>query len=251
MAELREIRDFLDRELRIGDIPDYSGAVNGLQLENGGAVRKVMAAVDASLPVVLEAVESGADLLLVHHGLFWQGAQPIVGGHWRKLKAAIEGGLAVYSAHLPLDVHPQWGNNCLLAEAIGFKPDGTFLEWKGLPVGLTGGMEIRRDELAERLERAVGGAVHVCPGGPERVLKVGLCTGGAGSQVAEAAMAGVDAFITGEGPHWSYPLAEEMGINVFYAGHYATETFGVRKLAEVLGAGFGIEAGFIDHPTGL
>ncbi len=251
MAELREICDFLDLELKIRETPDYPGAVNGLQLENSGGVRKVAVAVDASLPVVLKAVEAGADLLVVHHGMFWQGAQPIVGGQWRKLKAAIEGGLAVYSAHLPLDVHPQWGNNALLAAAIGFQPDDTFLEWKGLAVGLKGGMRISRDELRDRLERAVGGPVHVCPGGPAEMETVGLCTGGAGSQVAEAAAAGVQAFITGEGPHWSYPLAEELGINLFFAGHYATETFGVRKLAGVLAERFGVEPLFLDHPTGL
>ena len=251
MAELHEICEFLDRELRIGEIPDYSGAINGLQLQSDGEVSKVAAAVDASLPVVQKAVDAGADLLVVHHGMFWQGAQPIVGGYWQKLRTAMEAGLAVYSAHLPLDVHPEWGNNHLLAEAIDLQISGGFLNWKGLSVGLLGDLEIEWPDLLARVEMAVGSPIHGCHAGPGDVRKVGICTGGAGSQIAEAAAAGIDTFITGEGPHWSYPLAEELGINVIYAGHYATETFGVRKLVDVLAGRFGIQPCFIDHPTGL
>lgn len=251
MAELGEIRSFLDSQLRIAEIADYPGAVNGLQLENPGPVTKVAAAVDASLPVIEKAVDEGADLLLVHHGMFWQGARPVVGAQFRKLKSAMEAGLAIYSAHLPLDVHPDWGNNALLARELGLGDMVPFLEWKGLPVGLIGEVSMPREELIARCERAVGRAVHLCPGGPESVRCIGLCTGGAGSQIEEAAAAGVDTFITGEGPHWSYPLAEELGINVVYAGHYATETFGVRALAAVLAERFDIGQVFIDHPTGL
>ena len=251
MAELKEIVDFLDANLRVAELPDYPGAMNGLQLENGGTVRRVAAAVDASLPVIRKAVDAGADLLVVHHGMFWQGAQPWTGVVYRKLKLAMDAGLAVYASHLPLDVHPEWGNNALLAAALGIEVDGSFLDWKGLKTGLLGVMEDSREGLRERLEAAVAGPVHVCPGGPGFIRRVGLCTGGAGSQVAAAAAAGVDAFITGEGPHWSHPLAEELGIDVFYAGHYATETFGVRRLGTVLAERFGVEAVFIDHPTGL
>jgi dinuclear metal center YbgI/SA1388 family protein len=188
-------------------------------------------------------------LLIVHHGMFWQGAQPLTGAFYQKIHEAMQANLAIYSAHLPLDVHPQWGNNALLAEAIGMNLTGTFLPYKGLPVGLTGEIDISRDELRQRLEIAVGGPVLLCPAGPEFIRTIGLCTGGAGSEVAAAA--GLDAFISGEGPHWSYPLAEEMGLNLYLAGHYATETFGVRQLGEVLAASFGIETLFLDHPSGL
>lgn len=250
-ASLQEIVAFLDAELRIAEIPDYSGAVNGLQLANGGSVSKVAAAVDASLPVVEAAVAAGADLLVVHHGMFWQGAQPLTGAFYRKIKAAMEGGLAIYSAHLPLDVHPELGNNALLLRALGFESGGTFFDWKGTRLGLTAQVEISRDELRSRVSAAVGGAVHLCPGGPEAVRKIGLVTGGAGSEIALCAREGIDTFITGEGPHWSYPMAEELGINLMYAGHYATETFGVKALAGRLGLDFGLEWEFIDHPTGL
>ncbi|MDB6076539.1 MAG: Nif3-like dinuclear metal center hexameric protein [Akkermansiaceae bacterium] len=251
MASLSEIVAFMDRELRIAEIPDYPGAHNGLQLENGGTVRKVAAAVDASLSVIEGAIEAGADLLLVHHGMFWQGAQPVTKAVYRKLKTAMDAGLAIYSAHLPLDVHPLLGNNALLLEALGFSSSGTFMNFKSLPAGLTAEVEISRDELVKRTAAAVGSAVHVCPGGPALVRKLGIVTGGAGSEVAAAAAAGIDTFLTGEGPHWSYPLAEELGINVIYAGHYATETFGVKALAGRLEVDFGLAGCFIDRPTGL
>jgi putative NIF3 family GTP cyclohydrolase 1 type 2 len=196
MASLQEIVAFLDAELRIAEIPDYSGAVNGLQLGSGGAVTKVAAAVDASLPVVEAAVAAGADLLLVHHGMFWQGAQPLTGAFYRKIKAAMDGGLAIYSAHLPLDVHPSLGNNALLMQTMGFSVAGTFFEWKGIRLGLTAEVDLSRDELRTKLSAAVGGGVHLCPGGPEQVRKIGLVTGGAGAEVAMAAAAGIDTFFT-------------------------------------------------------
>jgi dinuclear metal center YbgI/SA1388 family protein len=251
MADLADICVFLDESLKTAEIQDYSGAMNGLQLESPGSVGKVIAAVDASLPVIEKAVAAGGDLLLVHHGMFWQGAQPLTGSTFRKIKTAMDAGMAIYSSHLPLDVHPEWGNNVGLAKAMGLSAWSPFLDWKGVPMGLRADVDWSLDELLRRVGVAVEGAVHHCPGGPERIRSVGVVTGGAGSQVADAAATGVDAFVTGEGPHWSYPLAEELGINLLYAGHYATETFGVKRLAEVLAARFGLECEFVDHPTGL
>ncbi|MFD0892737.1 Nif3-like dinuclear metal center hexameric protein [Luteolibacter ambystomatis] len=249
--DLATLTGFLDSELRIGEIADYSGAVNGLQLENSGEVPRLIAAVDASLPVIEAAAAGGPGLLLVHHGMFWQGAQPVRGAFYRKLKTAMDAGLAIYSAHLPLDVHPEWGNNVLLARAIGLQSPEPFLDWKGRPMGLRGAWEGTRGQLVEATAAAVGGSVHLCPGGREHISNVGLVTGGAGSEVAAAAASGIDAFITGEGPHWSYPLAEELGLNVLYAGHYATETFGVKALAQELSQRFGLPWEFVDRPTGL
>jgi dinuclear metal center YbgI/SA1388 family protein len=251
MPLLQDVVSFLDAGLRTAEIPDYSGAVNGLQLENGGSVTRIAAAVDASLPIVEAAVAGGADLLIVHHGMFWQGAQPLTRAYYKKIKTAIQGGLAIYSSHLPLDVHPDWGNNIRLLRALGLEPSGTFFEWKGLRLGLIAETEIVRSELIEDLSAAVGGPVHLCPGGPEIVRKIGLVTGGAGAEVASCISAGIDTFITGEGPHWSYPLAEELGVNLCYAGHYATETFGVKALAARLSEDHDIPWFFIDRPTGL
>jgi dinuclear metal center YbgI/SA1388 family protein len=251
MVSLDELVAFLDRELKTASIPDYPGAMNGLQLANGGQVGRIVAAVDASLPVIEAAAEGGPGLLIVHHGMFWQGAQPVTGAFYRKLKIAMEAGLAIYSSHLPLDVHPEWGNNILLARTIGLQDPVPFLDHKGLSMGLRGTWNGSRSELAEALQNALGGPVHLCPGGSEMISSVGVVTGGAGSEVAKVAAAGVDTFITGEGPHWSYPLAEELGLNVYYGGHYATETFGVKAVAAVISEKFGISDYFVDHPTGL
>ena len=251
MVSLDELVAFLDRELKTASITDYPGAMNGLQLANGGQVGRIVAAVDASLPVIEAAAAGGPGLLIVHHGMFWQGAQPVTGAFYRKLKIAMEAGLAIYSSHLPLDVHPEWGNNILLARAIGLQDPVPFLDHKGLPMGLRGTWNGSRSELANALQTALGGPVHLCPGGSEMISSVGLVTGGAGSEVAKVAAAGADTFITGEGPHWSYPLAEELGLNVYYGGHYATETFGVKAVAAVIAEKFGISKYFVDHPTGL
>jgi len=252
MASLAEIVAYLDRELNTAGIPDYSGAMNGLQLENSsGKVGRIVAAVDASLPVIEAAAAEGPGLLVVHHGMFWQGAQPLRGPFFNKIKTAMEAGLAIYSSHLPLDVHPLWGNNVCLAKALGMSELEPFLDWKGLPMGLRGKWHGTREDLVTRLGSAVGGPVHICPAGGETISSVGLVTGGAGSEVSSAAMTGVDAFISGEGPHWSHVLAEELGINLLFAGHYATETFGVKALAARISEEFKIGWDFVDRPSGL
>lgn len=251
MANLTEMVAFMDRELNVAGIPDYPGAVNGLQLANEGRVERVVAAVDASLPVIEEAAEGGPGLLIVHHGMFWQGVQPLTGPFYRKIKVAMDVGLAIYSAHLPLDIHPEWGNNLRLAKAIGLSEISPFFDWKGIFLGLRGSWNGSRDGLVETLSQAVGGKVHVCPGGSEKISSICLITGGAGSEVARVAASGVDTFISGEGPHWSHPLALELGVNLLLAGHYATETFGVKALAEVLAARFNVPWSFLHHPSGL
>ncbi|BDS06712.1 GTP cyclohydrolase 1 type 2 [Oceaniferula spumae] len=251
MATLTDIVDFLDKELNIAEIPDYSGAMNGLQIENGGEVNRVAAAVDASLPVFEKAVADKVDLLVVHHGMFWQGAQKITGSTYRKLKLAMDAGMALYSSHIPLDVHPAWGNNRLLANELGMTKAEPFFDWKGIQLGLRQQTDLDLDSLVASVTQAVGGRVHVCNGGSSQAGMVGIITGGAGSEVAAMAEEGINTFITGEGPHWSYPLAEELGINLIYAGHYATETFGVKALTAVLRGEFDVSSTFIDHPTGL
>lgn len=251
MAELAEIVAFLDRELNTASIADYPGALNGLQLANEGRIERIVAAVDASLPVITAAAPGGPGLLLVHHGMFWQGVQPVTAALYRKLKTSMDSNLAIYSSHLPLDIHPKWGNNIQLAAAIGLIDPQPFFGPKGAVLGLRGGWQGSRDELATILRQTLSGPVHVCPGGPSALASVAIITGAAGSEVAKIAALGVDAFVTGEGPHWSHPLAEELGLNVYYGGHYATETFGVQALAQVLSHEFQLPWSFLDHPTGL
>ena len=251
MPALHSIVEHLDRTLRTGDIADYPGAWNGLQIENSGTVKKVAAAVDACEAVIAEAVERDVSLLLVHHGLYWSGVQPLVGPVRRKVRLALTQDLAIYSSHLPLDFHPTLGNNALLAKALGLKRCEPFLFLKGQAAGLQSRVSLPLADLVKRMENAVEGPVHVAPGGPARVRRIGVVTGGAGSEVARAAAEGVDTFITGEGPHHSYTLAEELGVNVLYGGHYATETFGVKALAAHVAKKFRVRWEFIDHPTGL
>ena len=251
MAQLTDITSFIERELNVAAITDYPGAMNGLQLACECEVPRIIAAVDASLPVIERAAAGGPGLLIVHHGMFWQGAQPLTGAFYRKIRAAMEAGLAIYSSHQPLDVHPRWGNNIRLAEAIGLGDPSPFLEHKGVPMGVRGTWTGTRQELTDRLAKVLGSPVHICPAGPENPRKIGIITGGAGSEVPRVAAAGIDTFITGEGPHWSYSLAEELVVNLFYGGHYATETFGVMALAQALSHHFSIPWSFIDHPTGL
>lgn len=252
MAETSKLIAQLDKELNLPAVPDYPGAMNGLQLQNGGGVRRIVAAVDACLPVVKAAAAlPGPVLLLVHHGMFWGGARCITGSVYEKLCCAMAADMAIYSAHLPLDVHPKLGNNAQLAEALGITKTEPFFDWKGLQLGLRASVNLTRAALHQRLTTAVGGPVHLCAGGPERIRRVGIITGGAGSEIAAVAAAGVDSFITGEGPHWSYTTAEELGVNLFYGGHYATETFGVKAAAKWLASMHRLPWDFIDHPTGL
>lgn len=249
--KLSELVAYADEYLRIEEVPDYPPALNGLQVANGGEVERIAAAVDASEASIREAVERDCDLLLVHHGLFWNGSRPVTGRRYRRLKPLFDADLAVYGAHLPLDVHPEVGNNAVLARELGIEVDGRFAEYEGEPVGFQGRLELRREALAARLDEVLGGRVLMIPGGPERIERVGVVTGGAASMMTDAIAAGLDAFITGEGAHHTYFDAMEGGINVFYGGHYATETWGVRAFAEHLADRFGVPWEFIDQPTGL
>ena len=240
-----------DQILRTRDIGDYDGAVNGLQAGNAGSVSRIAAAVDASLATVKLAIAAKADLLIVHHGLFWSPSHPWTGKRHELLRLLIENNLAVYSSHLPLDAHPQLGNNALLCAALGLKNLKPFFTSHGQFIGFQSQTKISRDDLAKKLERATGAKPKILPGGKTICEKIGIVTGGAGGDLKIAAAEGVDTFITGEGPHWTYALAEELGLNVFYGGHYATETFGVKALAAELAKKFKLPWEFLDHPTGL
>ena len=248
---LDELTGYLDEYLRIGLVPDYPTAMNGLQVASAGHVTRIAVAVDAVQATIDRAITEGASLLLVHHGLFWDGSQPVTGRRYRRLRALLAADLAVYSAHLPLDVHPEVGNNAVLARALGVEVEGPLGEYRGHAVGVWGRLEIRREALAARLDQVLGARVKLVPGGPERVERVGVVTGGAGDQLAAARALGLDAFVTGEGAHHNYFDAEEGGINLYLGGHYATEVWGVRALGEHLRERFGVECVFIDHPTGM
>lgn len=251
VASLSQIVSYADEHLRVREIDDWPNALNGLQVENSGAVTKIGAAVDASTRTIDFAVERGVNLLIVHHGLFWPGLQPISGGRRRMFDRIFEGDLAIYSAHLPLDIHSVLGNNAQLADSLGLGAATPFFEVKGQQIGLRTNARISRDELAGKLEQSLGGPVRMFAFGPSETNSVGLITGGAGSEIYAVAREGIDTFITGEAPHWAAVAAEELGMNLLLGGHYATETFGVKALGAHLSERFDLPWEFIDSPTGL
>src|SRR6266705_1604118 len=248
---LAELVAYLDGYLRVAAVPDAPEALNGLQVENSGTVTRIAAAVDLCEATVRMAVERQADLMLVHHGLFWGGLKPLTGPAYRRVAGLLQHNIALYSAHLPLDLHPDVGNNAVLARQLGVSLRGEFGEEYGVRIGRWGEVDVSRHALERRLATLMGSAPRLMAFGPERVQRVGIVTGAAGSMIAQAAGAGLDTFVTGEGPHHTFFDAEELKVNVFYAGHYATETVGVKALAEHLHARFYLPCTFLDHPTGL
>jgi dinuclear metal center YbgI/SA1388 family protein len=248
---LSELVAHLDEYLRIDQVPDSENALNGLQVAGRRHVRNMAVAVDASEAAILAAVAAEADLLLVHHGMFWDGNLPVTGRRYRRLAPLLASGMALYAAHLPLDVHEEVGNNAVLARRLGLDIRGTFGDYKGLAIGVWGEVALSRESLDARLAAALGAPARLIPGGPAQVARVGVLTGGGGGHVSAAAAAGLDTLVTGEVGHHTYFDAMEGGVNLFYGGHYATETFGVRALAERVEARFGVSWTFLDQPTGL
>ncbi|HZM05060.1 MAG TPA: Nif3-like dinuclear metal center hexameric protein [Candidatus Saccharimonadales bacterium] len=250
-ANLAEMARECQKILRPETFNDWEGAVNGLQVENNGTITKIAASVDASFATLRLAVAAKADLMIVHHGLFWGPSFPWVGRRREMLELLIKNNMAVYSSHLPLDAHPRLGNNAQLCAALGFRNLKPFFFEKGQFIGWQTRHKISRQDLANRLAKILGAPPRLLPGGAVNCHRIGVVTGGAGAELKIAAKEGVDTFITGEGPHHTHALAEDLGLNVFYGGHYATETFGVKALTAHLSRKFAVPWIFLDHPSGL
>lgn len=256
-ATLAHIVPWLDDLLQSNTTPDYPGAHNGLQVEHAGPVTRVAAAVDASLRSVRQAVDTGANLLLVHHGLFWAGARPVTGTLHEKLKLLLDHDIAVYSSHLPLDRHPTLGNNVLLAQALGLLPSTTWHAYKGVPIGVVCETSLETARLADHARTFAAARGHhtvVTPhAANRRSNRVAICTGGGASSdsIQEALALGADTLIVGEGPHHTAVDAEEADLVIIYAGHYATETLGVQALARTLAERWQLPWSFLPAPTGL
>ena len=251
MTSLSEVVNYTNDFLRIREIGDWDNALNGLQIENSGGITKIGAAVDASTRILKAAAKQNVDLLIVHHGLFWPGLQPVTGALRRQLELAFENNIALYSAHLPLDLHPRVGNNAQLAAALGLTSNQPFFEEKGQPIGVKACVSLPRGELDRSLQKALSGPVKAFMFGPKKTGTIGIITGGAGSEIYKVAQEGIDTFITGEAPHWAAVAADELGMNLLLGGHYATEVFGVKALATHLSKRFKIPWTFIDCPTGM
>ena len=238
----------LDDELRLNAFRDVSD--NGLQIGNEGEIHRVATAVDASLETFERAAAAGAEMLLVHHGLSWNGSfARLTGLNLKQARFALEHNLAVYAAHLPLDAHPTLGNNAQLAAVLGLEKLRPFMPYHGQPIGFSGVLaEPLSQEAFEARIRAA-----VCPVRLERFLygaeiirSVGVCSGGAPEGVEAAAREGLDAYLCGEANLVAYNLAKQWGVNAFFAGHYATERFGVRALGQWLAEQTGLTCSFID-----
>ena len=249
---LSDIVSLLDSTLRIAEIRDASVAMNGLQVENNGCVTKVALGVDGSQKTIDDAVAAGADLLVLHHGIFWCGLQPIKGWWKQKVESCLNNNLAIYAAHLPLDLHPTLGNNAGIAKALGLEDVHPEVDYHGTLIGLSGFFPDTVAELRTKYAEITGaeitGVVHdaTLPAG-----RIALCSGGGGEEIYQMHAKGYTTYLTGEENHWVSNAARDMGVNILFAGHYATETFGVRSLGKLLEDQFGLSTVFIDNPTGM
>ena len=242
---------YLDDSLRINEIADFGP--QGLQIEGRAQVDRIIGLVDAHQPCVEAALARDADLMLVHHGIFWGGPQRLVGSYGRLVRAFIENDLNLYAAHLALDAHPQWGNNAELARRLGLTINDWWANVKGTPLAVLAesAQPIAFDELVARYEERVGRARLIQAEGPATVRRVGILSGSGANEIATAASLGCDAYITGETSHAQYYEAVNTGINVLYGGHYTSETVGVQALGAHLAQRFGVAFEFVDLPTGL
>ena len=251
MTKLSDLTAYLDDYLAIREVPDWKSAHNGLQVEGRAEVSRVATAVDVALATIQKAKEGRADLMIVHHGLFWGDTAPLRGIYYRRIAALIKNDLALYSCHTPLDAHAEVGNNHVLARQLGLEVTGKVGLVEGIPLGVIAESDETLDGFVGRIRELLGIEPLVMRAGTDRIRRIGIISGGAGSHIGEVFEAGCDTFLTGEGAHHTFFDAEERGINVIYAGHYATETVGVKALGKHLEDRFGLETFFIDHPTGL
>ena len=262
MPTASQLAIWLDDELSSRGFPDYPGALNGLQLDHGGPVRRIAAAVDFSRRTIDAVIAADANFLILHHGMFWGGAQRLVGSSYERLRLLMSHDIAVYASHLPLDAHLTHGNNAGLARALGLEPTDRFGAYEGVPIGVAGESDVATRVLLARADafaRALGGAARASEwseahssDAERHTRRWAVLTGaGAGSrEIREAQERGIDTLIVGEGPHHTTVDAPEAGVVIIYAGHYATETLGVRALADTVSARFEIPSVFLHLPTG-
>jgi dinuclear metal center YbgI/SA1388 family protein len=251
---LNEFDSLVRRLLDLDGFLGSDAALNGLQVANAEQrVEKAAFAVDACLESIRRAAEWGADLLFVHHGLFWGKPLAVTGGHYQRLRALIQADLALYAVHLPLDMHPQVGNNVGLARRIGLQQLEPFGEYRGTKIGFKG--LLPEVMTLEQIVRTCCGnseqGISVLPFGPAEITSVGIVSGGAADEAVQAIEESLDLFITGDADHTVYHHCLEGRINVIFGGHYLTETSGVTALAEKLQSDTDLESRFFDIPTGF
>lgn len=245
MARLPEIVSYVDQRLKIDEIKDFPGASNGLQVANKGVVKKIGAAVDANLSSFQEAARREVDFLVVHHGLFWEAEAPLVGARYQKWALLFEHDIAIYSSHLPLDCHPDLGNNVQLLKQIGLSPKETFGNYQGRDIGCIAEFVGSRHQLRSQLEGLFPKGIKAIEYGSTEPNRVAVLTGSGQSVIKLLKPAGVDTLITGELKQQAFSTAQDEELNLYICGHYATETFGVRALAQELAEAFSLPWEFI------
>ena len=245
-VELKTITQFCDERVERCEIPDFTGSENGLQVANGGLVTKIGASVDAGLDSFGKAITDGIDFLIVHHGLYWNPPIPLVGPAYGKIKLLLENNLAVYGSHLPLDRHPEIGNNAIIAQKLGLRKSSTFLPYEGIDIGLLAEGIKSRHELRTGLEKLFPDGIQTIEFGSEELEKIAILSGSGHSAVGEILKEGADTLITGELRQHHYNLAQELGLNLYACGHYATETFGVDALGREVAEKFALPYLFIE-----
>ncbi len=249
MASLIHLVTYCDTRTRRAAFKDAPGAFNGLQVANDGRVTKIGAAVDAGLVPFQKAVAAGVDFLIVHHGMYWDMPRPLTGPAYDRVAELVRGNCALYSNHLPLDGHPEIGNNALLARSLGWKKTEPFLVMDGESVGRLVRAKVKRAELRAKLEKLYGRVIAIECGAAEP-RAVAFCSGAGNSAIPHLAAAGTDTLVTGELREEWFNVAQEQRLNLYLCGHYATEVHGVKALAAELGAKFGLPWEFIatDNP---
>jgi dinuclear metal center YbgI/SA1388 family protein len=245
MPTLHELVTHCDRRTRRTAFTDAPGAFNGLQVANNGRVTKIGAAVDAGLVPFQKAVAAGVDFLIVHHGMYWDMPRPLTGPVYERVATLVRGNCALYSNHLPLDGHPQIGNNALLARQLGLKPTQPFLVRDGQPIGWIARSRLRRTALRARLE-SLYPRVIALEYGAAAPRAIAFCSGSGNSAVPELAAAGVDTLVTGELREEWFNVAQEQRLNLYLCGHYATEVHAVKALAAELAKKFRLQWEFIE-----
>ena len=244
---LDQLTQYCDTRTRRTAFKDAPGACNGLQLANDGRVTKIGAAVDAGVVPFQKAVAAGVDFLIVHHGMYWDMPRPLTGAAYDRVAMLIRGNCALYSSHLPLDGHPEIGNNALLAKQLGLKRTRPFLVRDGEAIGCISDRPVGRDTLRRKLESLYPRVVAIeC--GASRPRAVAFCSGAGNSAVPELAAAGADTLVTGELREEFFNRAQEEKLNLYCCGHYATEVHAVQALAAELAAKFRLPWEFV--PTG-
>lgn len=250
MITIHDINDKLRQLLLSQPVTDYG--YNGIQVENTGAITKVAFCVDASLESIKATIEVGANLLVVHHGFFWGRELPINGSHYERIKLMIENNVGLIAYHLPLDGHPEYGNNAQILSTLGAVNVERYGSYKGFDIGCIG--ELPEAKSVAEIATALAVPAESCKilnFRGDAVRRVGVVSGGGGSHFSQFVERGVDLFITGDSEHVMYHQAKEAGVDVLFAGHYYTETFGVKALQRFVDESFGLESCFLDIPTGL